>query len=1017
MEGRAQGLQTVLQQCVAAQKQLLDSEDYLRVQNLRYQLAIETRGEEVKKKVDDATKELSLDLQRNLSSSKDQIGVKLRTLQSMIEELTTSLFDPDTRTVTAVRLEEMINKIDTITKALNNQTIFRPCEEEPVNVYKLLLGVISTKEEESGSDSRDGLFKELQNIQPKISEGKRTLIPEADLQNNNIEDAIHNLTNVCAPERQGMGNSQMEIPLPLLEEQKEDVSIAEINTENETVMEKVDVKGESDASKFIVGNLCIAKWSSEGGDNCWYRARIESQDGEWNNVVFLDYGNSALVNADSLLDSADRIPAEEHEMVDLGVWEGAVSGKWVVGEPCLVRWTEDNIWYNGVVSAVLPGGCRVQFTDHQGCTEEGEDRVLKPGSEIPLGENMDIGVVKTVENEVVVSTETKSQDQVNTVRGYIVEINESLTSSELTPTMDRRVDEPSNGDIQVEKSKFFAESEEDDLAEKGVDCQKSKVEEDSVEEERGNEGTGNLIGQVLSISKVPTLSDRYPVGLLCFVKWAEDNIWYQAKIESLSSCGQYATVLFYDYGNSDTVLIKEIKTDAQEIPENEIKDVHVKRLERGRSRGGKTFEVGDWCLACWSQDQVIYNAQICQINEDKSTAFVVFVDYGNTEEVLFDGIYQSYEEMLEIFGFEPELDGKVQRTFNEKRFRLAEKVEHETEQNQKVKAFEVVDSIESIEETISFLFLASAHRNKEGRRYLVATHLKTIPVPAGNVKMTLLDNGTLVILSRNYHDEDEDSIHNPSESLLSIWDKSGLDVKEIAQKNIEYSAEIASLNENEFIILSPTQKKIFHFEGTGKLLRTLEFKSLNSCSGLAVDKQGLVVTVNKCVEGDRGTVTEQGLTDLVFLDIQKGKVIKRLEMTDLIGEEETGLTSSSCHSVVCSQDFNFVVNREKVFVLFEEDGEDQADLIESTEFYTFKEITSVIADEHGALLISDISNQKVFLFGPDFELEGELQVPELRIAGPAAMCLDRKDGRLIVHDREEATVVVLSIRPSNIPLN
>ena len=51
----------------------------------------------------------------------------------MIEELTTSMFDPDTRTVTAVRLEEMINKIDTITKALNNQKIFRPCEEEPVN--------------------------------------------------------------------------------------------------------------------------------------------------------------------------------------------------------------------------------------------------------------------------------------------------------------------------------------------------------------------------------------------------------------------------------------------------------------------------------------------------------------------------------------------------------------------------------------------------------------------------------------------------------------------------------------------------------------------------------------------------------------------------------------------------------------------------------------------------------------------------------------------------------------------
>lgn len=37
--------------------------------------------------------------------------------------------------------------------------------------------------------------------------------------------------------------------------------------------------------------------------------------------------------------------------------------------------------------------------------------------------------------------------------------------------------------------------------------------------------------------------------------------------------------------------------------------------------------------------------------------------------------------------------------------------------------------------------------------------------------------------------------------------------------------------------------------------------------------------------------------------------------------------------------------------------------------------------------------------------------------GPAAMCLDRKEGRLIVHDREQATVVMLNIRPSNMPLD
>ena len=74
------------------------------------------------------------------------------------------------------------------------------------------------------------------------------------------------------------------------------------------------------------------------------------------------------------------------------------------------------------------------------------------------------------------------------------------------------------------------------------------------------------------------------------------------------------------------------------------------------------------------------------------------------------------------------------------------------------------------------------------------------------------------------------------------------------------------------------------FAEDGKFLRNLGLQ-IDRCFGLAED-EGRLVTIN-CNEGqERRHVTAPGQTDIFYLDVASDKIVKRVELEDIIAPEE-----------------------------------------------------------------------------------------------------------------------------------
>ena len=63
-------------------------------------------------------------------------------------------------------------------------------------------------------------------------------------------------------------------------------------------------------------------------------------------------------------------------------------------------------------------------------------------------------------------------------------------------------------------------------------------------------------------------------------------------------------------------------------------------------------------------------------------------------------------------------------------------------------------------------------------------------------------------------------------------------------------------------------------------------RDLDCCFGLAEDGQGSLLTINCNQGGSVGAVTEPGCTDIFYIDLARDKVVRRMELVDVIPEEE-----------------------------------------------------------------------------------------------------------------------------------
>ena len=167
---------------------------------------------------------------------------------------------------------------------------------------------------------------------------------------------------------------------------------------------------------------------------------------------------------------------------------------------------------------------------------------------------------------------------------------------------------------------------------------------------------------------------------------------------------------------------------------------------------------------------------------------------------------------------------------------------------------------------------------------------------------------------------------------------------------------------------------IMVFSMQGEFIKELVEDKLDTCSGLAVDGLGRIVTINRCFEGDKGELTMRGETDILYIDVEKEKVVKRVEMIDIIEDRR----KSDCTALTMHRDKLYVVDTglDCIYTLFHEDGEDQAEVFGTSgrQENQFSGVSSVVVDDEGNMVISDTRNNRLQVVSNESEFVAFVKV-------------------------------------------
>merc|ERR1719319_2102483 len=392
------------------------------------------------------------------------------------------------------------------------------------------------------------------------------------------------------------------------------------------------------------GEFCVARWEEDG---IWYNGQIETPNPDGSFMVkFVDYGNSAAVAMPNIVKSAQEIPEtvpdydvdenvgsrcknpaqnlnvkEIQAEVNIEVEEQGPlledknsSGKMPVNtvfrvlDACVAKWSEDQVWYNAIIQLVnADGSYSVVFTDYGNTDIVEKSFVASDASHIPVDEQIDENIKMPLAHS----------DKDNADKIYEKETENVTNDVKETKILEQKQDTLLSGPLPVETI--------------------------------------------------------FHVNDICIAKWSEDEVWYDAVIQSVNADGSYV-VQFTDYGNTDTVdkafvvsdaskiskendecldenviLVQSDETDAEGTLKqettlvtstNNVEEPKILEqkpfLEVKKMTDKKTvktgFRVDDVCVAKWSEDQVWYNAKIQSLDADGSYS-VLFTDYGNTDTV------------------------------------------------------------------------------------------------------------------------------------------------------------------------------------------------------------------------------------------------------------------------------------------------------------------------------------------------------------------------------------------------
>jgi len=317
----------------------------------------------------------------------------------------------------------------------------------------------------------------------------------------------------------------------------------------------------------------------------------------------------------------------------------------------------------------------------------------------------------------------------------------------------------------------------------------------------------------------------------------------------------------------------------------------------------------------------------------------------------------------------------------------------------------VGDSILSVQTN----FLAFLETNKDGSSTLAAKKKIIIKDLNGPVGVSLLNDNSIGIVSRN-------------DQIVYKYSKTGnlLGKLELPnRKKFLRPTDIFVLKCGETLVRDGLG--IHRFSARDDYIDKIGEAVCNKFFGITEDKKGNVITINCNVGADvvPGNMTKKNQTDIFFFDMEEGgKLCYRVEMEDVISEP-TRATSSCRHlgyDEVNDKLYIADIGKDRIYCLYpqEKDSKDRFDAAgafgdSGNKLGQYSKPAGFVTDDLGSMIIVDSSNNRLQIVDSEWNAVGTVKVdrPLLR---PSGIYFDKETSELYVSNFGDSSVVVYQLK-------
>ena len=317
-------------------------------------------------------------------------------------------------------------------------------------------------------------------------------------------------------------------------------------------------------------------------------------------------------------------------------------------------------------------------------------------------------------------------------------------------------------------------------------------------------------------------------------------------------------LLYTDYGNAEVLeassgrivtSLKSLRGDfvddgvylqwSSQPTNEEVEDAQVQHCEptldqieeKGLNTNIVNIPEGGNCLAVWDEDGVLYRATVLSWLPDSLKAEVLFTDYGNKDTVCKGKLFSDYSSVPEELRHSDLVDINI-----------------------------VTSPLE---------FVATKPSSQEGLPPAVR-HVWSVKAPPGPLNLVILDSGTVVVAVRF---QDRVVVFSPKGESLA-------DLRPI--RKFGGLRGVVKVSHERLAVLDDNGIQLFSGPGL-KCEKHLDLTGLGETGGTCLDGGDLVI-VNRGTDGVGGKITSDGEVDLLYVSLETGKLRKRLEMVDILGE-------------------------------------------------------------------------------------------------------------------------------------